>query len=69
VALANDPDLLLADEVTGQLDSVSAERVMDVIFSAWRSRGLTVLYVTHNPELAARAERRLVLEDGEVRDL
>ena len=31
--------------------------------------GLTVLYVTHNPELAARAERRLVLEDGEVRDL
>lgn len=69
VALASDPDLLLADEVTGQLDSVSAERVMDVIFSAWRSRGLTVLYVTHNPELAARAERRLVLEDGEVRDL
>ncbi|HET6714475.1 MAG TPA: ABC transporter ATP-binding protein [Actinomycetota bacterium] len=69
VALANDPDLLLADEVTGQLDSVSAERVMDVIFSAWRSRGLTVLYVTHNAELASRAERRLMLEDGEVRDL
>jgi putative ABC transport system ATP-binding protein len=69
VALANDPDLLLADEVTGQLDSVNAERVMDVIFDAWRRHGLTVLFVTHNPELAARAERRLVLDGGEVRDL
>ena len=69
VALANDPDLLLADEVTGQLDSANAERVMDVIFDAWRRRGLTVLFVTHNPDLAGRAERRLVLDGGEVRDL
>ncbi|MDH4111628.1 MAG: ABC transporter ATP-binding protein [Actinomycetota bacterium] len=69
VALANHPDLLLADEVTGQLDSASAERVLDIIFDAWRRRGLTVLFVTHNPELAARAERRLVLDRGEVRDL
>ena len=69
VALANRPDLLLADEVTGQLDSENADQVMDVIFDAWRRRGLTVLFVTHNGELAARAERRLVLEAGEVRDL
>ncbi len=69
VALANQPDLLLADEVTGQLDSENADHVMDVIFDAWRRRGLTVLFVTHNGELAARAERRLVLEAGEVRDL
>jgi putative ABC transport system ATP-binding protein len=68
VALANRPDLLLADEVTGQLDSVNAELVMEVIFDAWRHRGLTVLFVTHNRELALRAERRLVLEGGEVRD-
>ena len=60
VALANQPDLLLADEVTGQLDSTNAEQVMAVIFDAWqRLRGVTVLYVTHNVELAARAERRL----------
>jgi putative ABC transport system ATP-binding protein len=69
VALANRPDLLLADEVTGQLDSANAELVMDVIFDAWRHRGLTVLFVTHNRELALRAERRLVLEGGEVRHL
>jgi putative ABC transport system ATP-binding protein len=68
MALANHPDLLLADEVTGQLDSANAEPVMDVIVEAWRRRGLTVLFVTHDHELAARAERRLVLEGGEVRD-
>ena len=69
VALANQPDLLLADEVTGQLDSTNAEQVMAVIFDAWQRLGVTVLFVTHNVELAARAERRLILEDGEVRDL
>jgi putative ABC transport system ATP-binding protein len=69
VALANQPDLLLADEVTGQLDSVNAEAVMNAIFEAWRDRGLTVLFVTHNQELAERATRRLVLEDGGVRNL
>jgi len=67
MALANQPDLLLADEVTGELDSSSAEQVMGVIFDAWRERGLTVLFVTHNNELATRAQRRLHLGEGEVR--
>ncbi|HEY8217814.1 MAG TPA: ABC transporter ATP-binding protein [Acidimicrobiia bacterium] len=67
VALANEPDLLLADEVTGELDSESADQVMDIVFGACRDRGLAVLFVTHNEELAARAERQLRLEDGEVR--
>ena len=66
VALANDPDLLLADEVTGELDSTSADHVIDVIFGAWRDRGLTVLLVTHSKELADRAQRRLRLVDGQV---
>lgn len=66
VALANEPDLLLADEVTGELDETSADQVMAIIFDAWRARGLTVLYVTHSTELASRAERRLQLADGEV---
>lgn len=66
VALANQPDLLLADEVTGELDSHSAEQIMEVITDAWRRRGLTVLFVTHSGELAARAQRRLRLLDGEV---
>ncbi|MEK6272486.1 MAG: ATP-binding cassette domain-containing protein [Actinomycetota bacterium] len=67
MALANEPDLLLADEVTGELDSTSAEQLMGVIYDAWRERGLTVLFVTHSGELAARAGRHLRLDEGEVR--
>ena len=69
VALANEPSLLLADEVTGELDSSTADQVMDVISRAWRERGLSVLYVTHSDELAARAERRLRLTEGAVHEL
>ena len=64
VALANDPDLLLADEVTGELDSANAEQVMEVISHASRDRGLTVLFVTHSRDLAARAAHRLRLENS-----
>jgi putative ABC transport system ATP-binding protein len=66
MALANDPDLLLADEATGELDSANAERVMGMIRDAWSERGLTVLLVTHSAELAATAQRRLRLSSGEV---
>jgi putative ABC transport system ATP-binding protein len=66
MALANEPDVLLADEVTGELDSSSAEEVMGVILEAWRDRGLTLLFVTHSAELASRAQRRLQLDDGKV---
>jgi putative ABC transport system ATP-binding protein len=66
MALANEPDLLLADEVTGQLDADTADEVMEVIFGAWRERGLTILFVTHSGELARRAQRRLRLVDGAV---
>jgi putative ABC transport system ATP-binding protein len=66
VALANEPDLLLADEVTGELDDDSANHVLEVIERASAERGLTVLFVTHSMELAARAPRRLRLLDGTV---
>jgi len=66
MALANEPDLLLADEATGELDSVNAERVMAVILDAWRERNLTVLLVTHSAELAMSAQRRLRLSGGAV---
>ncbi len=68
-ALANRPDLLLADEVTGELDSSNADQVMELIFDAWREHGLTVLFVTHSDELASRAQRRLRLADGRIRNL
>jgi putative ABC transport system ATP-binding protein len=66
VALANDPDLLLADELTGELDSATAEQVMGMLTDVRRSRELTLLLVTHNRELAARADHRLRLVDGLV---
>ena len=62
VALANEPTLLLADEVVGQLDSATADRVVDVLFGA----ELAVLFVTHDETLAARGERQLRLVDGAV---
>jgi putative ABC transport system ATP-binding protein len=62
VALANEPALLLADEVAGQLDSATADRVVDMVFGA----DLAVLFVTHDEALAARGERRLHLLDGAV---
>jgi len=64
VALANDPELLLADELTGELDSATADQVMGLLTQMWRERELTVLLVTHNRELASRADHRLRLVDG-----
>jgi putative ABC transport system ATP-binding protein len=66
VALANEPDLLLADEVVGQLDTATATDVMDQIMTASRERSLTVLYVTHDEQLADRAHRTLRLIDHKV---
>ena len=66
VALANQPDLLLADELTGELDSATADQVMGVVLESGRRHGLTVLLVTHNQDIAARAEHRLRVADGMV---
>jgi putative ABC transport system ATP-binding protein len=68
VAVANEPDLLLADELTGQLDSETAEQVMEAIVATGRRHGLIVLFVTHDDDLASRAQRRLVLEEGRVHE-
>jgi putative ABC transport system ATP-binding protein len=66
VALANEPDLLLADEVVGQLDSATAAHVTDLIFAASREHDLAVLYVTHDEQLARKAQRALRLADRRV---
>ena len=65
-ALANDPPLLLADEPTGNLDSVNGRHVIDLLFDVNRARGTTLLLVTHDAELAARADARVVLRDGRI---
>lgn len=63
-ALANDPALLLADEPTGNLDPKTAEGVFDELMALVRGARLAALIATHNPELAARMDRRVILKDG-----
>ena len=62
-ALANRPALLLADEPTGALDSKTGQEVLD-LFGELHSQGNTVVLVTHDPKIAALAERRVELRDG-----
>lgn len=65
-AYAARPALLLADEPTGNLDSSNGARVMDLLLQLHRDQGSTLVLVTHDPALAARAERILSLRDGRV---
>jgi ABC-type lipoprotein export system ATPase subunit len=67
-ALVNRPRLLLADEPTGNLDIRSAETVLEVLESAQRQLGCTLVVVTHNHALAARSDRILELRDGTVHE-
>lgn len=66
-ALANDPHLLVADEPTGNLDSQTADMVMR-IFEGLVARGKTIVMVTHDNELARRAQRQILIADGAVLD-
>jgi len=66
VALANEPDLLLADEVVGQLDSATAAHVTGLVFATSRERDLAVLYVTHDEQLAREAQHPLRLADRRI---
>jgi lipoprotein-releasing system ATP-binding protein len=65
-ALAGDPRVLLADEPTGNLDSVSAENVVALFEEVARTRGTTIVMVTHDLEFAKRASRQVALKDGRV---
>ncbi|MEP7360542.1 MAG: ABC transporter ATP-binding protein [Chloroflexota bacterium] len=64
--LAASPTVLLADEITGELDSVTAAEVLGVVRAVHEERGLTVVLVTHDEEVAARADRVIRLADGHV---
>ncbi|HTW18790.1 MAG TPA: ABC transporter ATP-binding protein [Mycobacteriales bacterium] len=63
------PDVLFADEPTGSLDSLTGERVMELMVAAARERGTTVILVTHEPRVAAYADREVVVRDGRVNQL
>jgi putative ABC transport system ATP-binding protein len=67
-ALANDPAIVLADEPTGNLDSSNGRHIMELLRSIHERRGSTIVLVTHDAELAAMADGKLVLRDGRVVD-
>ncbi len=65
-ALVNNPSLILADEPTGNLDSKAGQEILDLLLDLNRSRGLTLVVVTHDPAIAARAGRVVRLMDGVI---
>ncbi len=68
-SLACDPEIILADEPTGALDSVTGKEVIGILYRLWKEKGKTVVMVTHDLHLAGYASRHIQLKDGEmVRD-
>jgi putative ABC transport system ATP-binding protein len=65
-AFANRPSVLLADEPTGNLDSATGRQIIELLIGLNRDYGSTMVLVTHDPELAARADRVVTLQDGRV---
>ncbi|ROS24021.1 ABC transporter ATP-binding protein [Cellulomonas sp. PhB150] len=63
-ALANEPQLLLADEPTGELDTATSQEVFDALRTANREAGTTVVVVTHDPSVSAQVERTVAIRDG-----
>ena len=63
----NDPGLILADEPTGALDSSTSVEIMD-LFESLNNNGMTIIVVTHEPDVAARSRRQLIFRDGQVVD-
>jgi len=65
-ALSNDPEVILADEPTGNLDSKSGSDVMGVLEDLWNKEGKTIIMVTHDLILAERGKRKIHLKDGQI---
>lgn len=68
-ALANEPDLLLADEPTGNLDAATGREIVDLVFDLQARHGTTLVLVTHDARLAARCRRRVVMEAGRLTEV
>ena len=65
-AFANSPKFLLADEPTGNLDSKNGQHIFELMTELHRQNNVTLVLVTHDPILAGRSERRIILTDGRV---
>jgi len=65
-AIVNNPDIIFADEPTGNLDSATGDKIMNLLFSLNRDRGVTLIIVTHDDELAEKCDRIIRIKDGEI---
>jgi putative ABC transport system ATP-binding protein len=65
-ALINEPSLIFADEPTGNLDSATGGVVEDTLFALNKEKGITLVIVTHDEDLAAKCDRQVYLKDGEI---
>jgi putative ABC transport system ATP-binding protein len=65
-ALVNDPSVIFADEPTGNLDTATGAQVEDILFGLQRDRGITLVVVTHDPDLAARCDSSVTIADGQI---
>ena len=65
-AMTNDPSIILADEPTGALDSVTGRKIMDIFHKLHEEQGKTIVLITHSNELAAETERIITLKDGSI---
>jgi putative ABC transport system ATP-binding protein len=62
----NDPQIIFADEPTGNLDSVNGQAILDLLLALHRERGSTLVLVTHTIEIARMADRIITLRDGRI---
>ncbi len=67
-ALASKPAIILADEPTGNLDSRTSDEVIELLKASSRKFDQTIVMITHNPEIAAQADRRIRIEDGSIHE-
>lgn len=65
-ALVNSPSVIFADEPTGNLDTVTSEVVEKLLFDLHKEKGITLIIVTHDPDLAAKCDRQVEVRDGEI---
>ncbi len=68
-AIVNEPEIIFADEPTGNLDSVTGKKVEDMLFSYNKKNGVTLIIVTHDPDLAAKCDMQINIKDGKVESI
>ena len=65
-AIANSPEIIFADEPTGNLDSKTSQKIEDLLFGLNKESGITIIIVTHNESLAAKCDRQIRIQDGQI---